>query len=42
VNRQASHAGNALGGLALALVLLTAGLMTAVIAGIRPRIGEYR
>jgi hypothetical protein len=42
VHRQANHADNALGGLVFALVLLTAGLMTAVVVGIRPRIGEYR
>lgn len=42
VHRQAGHAGNALGGLAVALVLLTAALLTAIVVGIRPRIGEYR
>jgi len=42
VHSQAGHAGRALGGLGAALVLLTAGLVTAVVLGFRPRIGEYR
>lgn len=42
VDRQASHAGTALTGLWAALVVLTAGLVAAVIMGFRPRIGEYR
>ncbi|MEU7905080.1 hypothetical protein [Actinoplanes sp. NPDC049118] len=42
VDRHAGHAGGALGGLGWGLVLITLGLVGAVIAGIRPRIGEYR
>jgi hypothetical protein len=42
VDRQATHAGTALAGLWVALVLLTAGLVAAVVLGFRPRIGEYR
>jgi hypothetical protein len=42
VGRHAGRADSALGGLEAALVLLTGGLMVAVIMGIRPRIGEYR
>jgi len=42
VDRQATLAGNALAGLWVAVVLLTAGLVTAVVLGFRPRIGEYR
>ena len=42
VERQAGRGGSALGGLGVALVLLTGGLVTAVVLGFRPRIGEYR
>jgi hypothetical protein len=42
VGRQTLHAGSALGGLRVGLVLITAGLVTAMILGFRPRIGEYR
>jgi len=42
VDRQAGLADRALGGLAVALVLLTAALLTGIVVGIRPRIGEYR
>lgn len=42
VERQADRGGSALGGLGVALVLLTGGLVTAVVLGFRPRIGEYR
>jgi hypothetical protein len=42
VRAQARHAGRALAGLGVALVLLTAGVVVAVTLGFRPRIGEYR
>ena len=42
VDRQAASAANALAGLWVAVVLLTAGLVAAVVLGFRPRIGEYR
>ncbi|MEV0895595.1 hypothetical protein [Actinoplanes sp. NPDC049802] len=42
VERQAEAAATALRGLAAGLVLLTAGLVAAVVLGFRPRIGEYR
>ena len=42
VGRQTAHAGGALGGLGAGLVLITVGLVAAVLWGIRPRIGEYR
>lgn len=42
VDDQAGHGGGALTGLEIALLLLTAGLVAAVILGFRPRIGEYR
>ncbi|WP_430791640.1 hypothetical protein [Actinoplanes sp. G11-F43] len=42
VERQAGRAGGALTGLAAGLVVLTGGLVAAVGAGFRPRIGEYR
>jgi hypothetical protein len=42
VDRQSGHGGRALTGLPIALLLLTAGLLTAVVLGFRPRIGEYR
>ena len=42
VDDQATRAGNALTGLLVAIVLLTAGLVAAVVLGFRPRIGEYR
>jgi len=42
VQRQTATGARALGGLTAGLVLITAGLLTAMILGIRPRIGEYR
>ncbi|WP_052311573.1 MULTISPECIES: hypothetical protein [unclassified Actinoplanes] len=42
VDRQAGHGGRALTGLQIAILLLTAGLVAAVMLGFRPRIGEYR
>lgn len=42
VDHQAGHAGRALTGLEIALLLLTAGLVAAIVLGFRPRIGEYR
>ncbi|GAA2705474.1 hypothetical protein [Actinoplanes palleronii] len=42
VDRQAGHGGGALTGLEVGLLLLTAGLVAAIVLGFRPRIGEYR
>ncbi|WP_436519662.1 hypothetical protein [Actinoplanes sp. HUAS TT8] len=42
VDRQAGTGVSALTGLEIALLLLTAGLVAAVVLGFRPRIGEYR
>jgi len=42
VARQSASAGRSLDALAITLVLLTAGLVTAVVLGIRPRLREYR
>lgn len=42
VDRQADSAASALRGLTAGLVLLTVGLVAAVVLGFRPRIGEYR
>jgi hypothetical protein len=42
VDRQAGRGGRALTGLEIALLLLTAGLVAAVVLGFRPRIKEYR
>ncbi|WP_122978000.1 hypothetical protein [Actinoplanes teichomyceticus] len=42
VDRQAGHGRRALTGLEAALLLGTAGLVAAVLLGLRPRIGEYR
>jgi hypothetical protein len=42
VDHQAGHGAGALTGLEVALLLLTAGLVAAVVLGFRPRIGEYR
>ncbi|WIM99211.1 hypothetical protein ACTOB_002855 [Actinoplanes oblitus] len=42
VDRQAGRGGSALTGLEIALLLLTGGLVAAVILGFRPRLKEYR
>ncbi|MGX6603179.1 hypothetical protein ACWKSP_13715 [Micromonosporaceae bacterium Da 78-11] len=42
VAQRAEDAGGHLGGLGAGLVLITFGLLTAVVLGFRPRLGEYR